>query len=56
MVWDVFEVVIIYLFMVETKGLTLEEINEVFEQPNPRRYGDRVQREAKSARESGRNL
>ncbi|KDQ62665.1 hypothetical protein JAAARDRAFT_203742 [Jaapia argillacea MUCL 33604] len=38
LVWDVFEVVIVYIFAVETKGLTLEEIDEVFNQPNPRKY------------------
>ncbi|KAJ7175837.1 general substrate transporter [Mycena filopes] len=38
MVWDLFECVIIYFFAVETKGLTLEEITKVFEQPNPRNY------------------
>ncbi|PFH53982.1 hypothetical protein AMATHDRAFT_72998 [Amanita thiersii Skay4041] len=37
-VWDVFEVVVIYMFVVETKGLTLEEIDEVFEQEKPREY------------------
>lgn len=31
-VWDAFESVVIYFFLVETKGLTLEEITEVFEQ------------------------
>jgi len=29
--WDVFEVAIIYFTVVETKGLTLEEVEEVFE-------------------------
>ncbi|GLB38423.1 putative general substrate transporter [Lyophyllum shimeji] len=52
LVWDVFEVIVIYFFLVETKGLTLEEINEVFEQPNPRVYSEQLQREAKHARES----
>ncbi|KAJ8080596.1 hypothetical protein PM082_017430 [Marasmius tenuissimus] len=33
--WDVFECIIIYLFVVETKSLTLEEVGEIFEQPNP---------------------
>jgi sugar porter (SP) family MFS transporter len=36
--WDCFEWVVMYLFIVETKGLTLEEIEEVFEQPYPRNY------------------
>jgi hypothetical protein len=31
MFWDILEVVVIYIFVVETKGLTLEEINDVFE-------------------------
>ncbi|PLB55754.1 putative MFS monosaccharide transporter [Aspergillus steynii IBT 23096] len=33
--WDVFEMVIIYFFWPETKGRTLEELNEVFEARNP---------------------
>jgi len=52
LVWDFFEVIMIYLFLVETKGLTLEEINEVFEQSNPRVYSEQLQREAKHARDS----
>ncbi|KAF7422604.1 hypothetical protein PC9H_010760 [Pleurotus ostreatus] len=43
-IWDLFEVIVIYFFVVETKGLTLEEINEVFEQPNPRQYSTGVKR------------
>ncbi|CEL62486.1 Lactose permease OS=Kluyveromyces lactis (strain ATCC 8585 / CBS 2359 / DSM 70799 / NBRC 1267 / NRRL Y-1140 / WM37) GN=LAC12 PE=3 SV=1 [Rhizoctonia solani AG-1 IB] len=38
LVWDSFEVVMIYLFVVETKGLTLEQIDEIFSEPNPRKY------------------
>lgn len=37
-IWDTFEVLMIYFFIVETKGLTLEEIDEVFAQPNPVKY------------------
>ena len=33
--WDIFEVLIIYFFFVETKNRTLEELNEVFNSPNP---------------------
>ncbi len=43
-IWDLLEVIVIYFFVVETKGLTLEEINEVFEQPNPRQYSTGVKR------------
>ena len=35
--WDVFEFAFIYLFFVETKGRTLEELDEVFEDRNPRK-------------------
>lgn len=38
LVWDAFEFVVIYFTFVETKGLTLEEIDEIFHQPNPRKY------------------
>jgi hypothetical protein len=42
-------VVIIYFFVVETKGFTLEEINEIFEQSNPPAYSQHLikQREQK---------
>ena len=37
-IWDAFQVAIIYFTVVETKGLTLEEIEEVFSQPYPVKY------------------
>ncbi|KAH7099036.1 general substrate transporter [Auriculariales sp. MPI-PUGE-AT-0066] len=36
--WDVFEVIVIYYTVVETKGFTLEEIEEVFDHPSPVHY------------------
>ena len=35
--WIIFEIVIIYLFFVETAGKTLEELSEIFEARNPRK-------------------
>ncbi|PPQ80982.1 hypothetical protein CVT25_015135 [Psilocybe cyanescens] len=50
LIWDIFEVIVIYFFVVETKGFTLEEINEVFEDDNPRKYSERLQRETRESR------
>lgn len=47
--WDTFEVGVIYFFVVETKGLTLEEINDVFAQPNPKAYSLQLQKEARKS-------
>jgi hypothetical protein len=33
--------VLIYLFFVETAGKTLEELSDIFEAPNPRKYSTR---------------
>jgi hypothetical protein len=35
--WDLFEAAFIYLFFVETKRRTLEELDEIFDAPNPRK-------------------
>jgi hypothetical protein len=40
-----------YFALVETKGLSLEEINEVFEQEHPRQYSERLQQEMQRATE-----
>ncbi|EFI27205.1 sugar [Coprinopsis cinerea okayama7 len=45
--WDIFEVVIIYLFVVETKGFTLEEIGEIFDHSHPKKYSQELLRKRK---------
>lgn len=35
--WDTFELAFMYLFFVETKGMTLEELDAIFEARNPRK-------------------
>ncbi|KAL5113255.1 hypothetical protein ACEQ8H_008882 [Pleosporales sp. CAS-2024a] len=42
--WDVFEFVFIYFFFVETKSLTLEELDAIFEAPNPRKASTKAVR------------
>ncbi|KAH7100776.1 general substrate transporter [Auriculariales sp. MPI-PUGE-AT-0066] len=37
-IWDLFEVIVIYFVVVETKGLTLEEVEDVFERDDPVKY------------------
>lgn len=36
-VWNLVELVISYFYSVETKGFTLEEMQEIFDSPNPRK-------------------
>jgi MFS family permease len=40
--WDLFEFAFIYFFFVETKGRTLEELDEIFEAKNPRKASTAV--------------
>ena len=42
--WDVFEFIYIYFFFVETKGISLEELDAIFEAPNPRKASTAVKR------------
>ena len=35
--WDLFQLAFIYVFFVETKGRTLEELEELFQAKNPRK-------------------
>jgi MFS family permease len=49
-VWDAFEVIIIYFFVVETKGFTLEEIDEIFQQPKPVQYSNQLIKNARQNR------
>lgn len=39
-----------YFVLVETKGFTLEEINEVFEAVNPRQYSEQLLKERQEVR------
>jgi sugar porter (SP) family MFS transporter len=36
-VWDVFQFICAYFFLVETLGYTLEELDDIFKQPNPKK-------------------
>ncbi|KAJ3056418.1 hypothetical protein HK097_007031 [Rhizophlyctis rosea] len=35
-IWDLIEALLMWAFMVETKGLTLEELEDIFQAPNPK--------------------
>lgn len=43
-VWDCFELAFMYFFFVETKGLTLEEMDGIFEAKSPRKASTKVQK------------
>ncbi|KAF2807562.1 sugar transporter [Mytilinidion resinicola] len=42
--WDLFEFAFMYFFFVETKGLTLEEMDDIFESKNPRKASTAVKK------------
>ncbi|KAF2735853.1 lactose permease [Polyplosphaeria fusca] len=42
--WDCFEFAFMYFFFVETKGLTLEELDDIFEAKNPRKASTTVKK------------
>ncbi|KIX03024.1 uncharacterized protein Z518_06574 [Rhinocladiella mackenziei CBS 650.93] len=42
--WDIFELVFIYFFFVETKGISLEELDVIFEAKNPRKTSTAVKK------------
>ncbi|KAJ3044330.1 hypothetical protein HDV00_002650 [Rhizophlyctis rosea] len=43
--WDLIEAAVLYFCMVETKGLTLEELDQVFSDHNPRKTSLRIKKE-----------
>lgn len=45
--WDVVGIIVIYLFVVETKQLSLEELDEIFESSNPKQTSFALARAAK---------
>ncbi|KAF2087376.1 general substrate transporter [Saccharata proteae CBS 121410] len=40
-VWDALQAVVVYFFIPETKGRTLEELDDIFSAPNPRKASTR---------------
>ncbi|KAF7352477.1 Lactose permease [Mycena venus] len=52
-VWDLFECVVIWFCVVETRGRTLEELNEIFEDPHPVRASLRKRKVAVVNKDDG---
>jgi hypothetical protein len=50
MCWDVVGIIVIYLFVVETKRLSLEDMDSVFEAKNPKKRSFELARAAKESR------
>ena len=44
MFWDLGQLIFMYFFFVETKGWTLEELDEIFEAKNPRKASTAVKK------------
>ena len=47
MSWDVVGIVLIYLFVVETKQLSLEDMDSVFDSPHPKKRSFELAKEAR---------
>ncbi|KAJ3516285.1 hypothetical protein NLJ89_g1216 [Agrocybe chaxingu] len=54
--WDLFECAVIWFCAVETKGRTLEELNEIFEDPNPVKASTRKHKVAIVEKGDGKEL
>ena len=48
MAWDVVGIIVIYFFIVETKQLSLEELDDVFDAPNPRKKSAALYQQVKA--------
>ena len=55
MAWDIVGVVVIYLMVVETKRLSLEDMDEIFDAPSPKKRSFELARDARE-RETSRRL
>jgi hypothetical protein len=47
MCWDIVGIIVIYLFVVETKRLSLEDMDSVFESKNPKKRSFELARAAR---------
>lgn len=52
--WDAFEMGFMYFFFVETKGMTLEELDAIFEAENPRKASIEAKKMQKRIIKEGR--
>ena len=47
MCWDIVGFVLVYLFIVETKQLSLEEVDSIFQSPHPKQQSFKLAAEAR---------